>query len=358
MFKIGVIGCGWIAKKVYLPLLNSMDNVCLFAAFDTDERSITSLKEKYEIPVICKNFKEFIELPLDAVIIATPNYTHSYYANCSLECGKHVLCEKPVAFSKSKLQETVSIANKNKRIFFPALVNRFRKDVQYFKEKSCEIGKITDIDVCWIRKSGIPKLGSWITNEGYSGGGALIDIGTHIIDIGLMFVDNLQVEKVEASFGVIDNIEKHRSSWNDMKTSISLPINVETSSAGKIFFKDVIMNYDVSWCSNVDEDITCIKLYGENGTAVLKTLFGFSKDYIRDTIEISIIKNNTIRDSIFLSMENTFAQDAFKALLNAFIDCTEGKDNSILKMNDAFYVVDIIEKLYSKQGEEIYVYSV
>lgn len=358
MIKFGIIGCGWIAEKVYLPLLKSFDNACLHAIFDTDEKKLVSLKEKYEIPVISNSFKDFLKLPFDAVIIATPNDTHSYYTNCSLEGGKHVLCEKPVAFSKLEIEETIAIAKKNNKVFFPALVNRFRKDVQYLKGKSCEIGKITDIEVSWVRKSGIPKLGSWITNKSYAGGGALIDIGTHIIDIGLMFIKEPKVKSVEAKFGIADNIEKYQSSWNYTKSNVSLPINVETCSYGKILFNDVVMNYNVNWCADVVEDMTCIRLCGERGSIFLRTLFGFSKNYIQDKLEFSIEKNNVIKETIFFPIENSFAIDAFKRLLSTFIDSIEGRDNPFLKMNDAIYVVDVIEELYRGQGDKTYVHRI
>lgn len=351
MVKFGIIGCGWIVQKVYLPLLNSLDNACIYAIFDTDEQKLTSIKEKFNIPVISKNLKDFLDVPTDAVIIASPNYTHSYYSNCSLESGKHVLCEKPVAFSKTDIEATITLAKKNNRIFFPSLVNRFRKDVQCLKEKSYEIGEITNIEVSWIRKSGIPKLGSWTTNKSYSGGGALIDIGTHIIDVGLMFVKKPKVESVETRFGTVNDIERHQANWNYNQTGTSLPVNVETWSCGKIDFKDIMINYNVSWCSDVDEDITYIKLYGEKGIIYMRTLFGFSKNSIQNMIKISIKKNNKSKETIFFSMENSFAFDAFKGLLNSFISSIEGRENPILKMSDAVYVVGIIEELYRRQGE-------
>ena len=65
-------------------------------------------------------------------MIATPNNTHTYYTDMALNAGKHVLCEKPVALSKKDIESTISIADKSQKIFIPALVNRFRPDIQKF----------------------------------------------------------------------------------------------------------------------------------------------------------------------------------------------------------------------------------
>ena len=210
MFKIGVIGCGWIAKKVYLPLLNSMDNVCLFAAFDTDERSIASLKNKYEIPVIGKNFKEFIELPLDAVIIATPNYTHSYYANCSLECGKHVLCEKPMAVTLEQCREMVEQAQRSGKYLMIGQNQRFAPAHVKAKQllESGVIGTVRTFKTCfghdgpdnWSIDSG---TSNWFFDKSKSAFGAFADLGVHKTDL-ICFLLNSRVVEVQASITTLD----------------------------------------------------------------------------------------------------------------------------------------------------------
>lgn len=345
MIKIGIIGCGWIAEKVYLPIILHSNNSCVYAIYDPNKHQLSLIKEKYDIPFVYNSLDDFLDSPIDAVIITSPNNTHSYYSNCSLMAGKHVLCEKPVAFTVLDFKKTLSLANLNKKVFFPGLVNRYRKDVHIFKNKSKNIGKVKDIEAYWKRKCGIPKPGSWITNNNYAGGGALIDIGTHLIDIALMFIDNYEIKSVNSEFGTIRDVNKFKSNWNNNKSNSSFPFDVETYSFGKIKFENSVLNYHVDWCANINEDITYIKLYGENGTAALKTLFGFSNNYLRDNIEISIEPNNGTRENIYFPIENSFNIYAFELLINSFINQIND-NNSTMEIKNTINTINIIENLY------------
>lgn len=141
-------------------------------------------------------------------MIATPNNTHTYYTDMALNAGKHVLCEKPVALSKKDIESTISIADKSQKIFIPALVNRFRPDIQKFIRLVALIGEIKEIEVSWTRKSGIPKPGTWITNKAATGEGVMIDISTHILDICLMLISYKCIKTACLSQGISINAEQ------------------------------------------------------------------------------------------------------------------------------------------------------
>ena len=165
MSKLGIIGCGWIVEKAYLPLIAKMDGVDISAVFDIDYHKAYEIQNKYRVPNVFDNIDCFLSSPLDAVIVATPNNTHTYYSNMALNAGKHVLCEKPVAFCRKDIESTIAIAHNNKKIFLPAFVNRFRKDICKFCELAALIGEIKEMEISWLRKSGIPRPGTWITNK-------------------------------------------------------------------------------------------------------------------------------------------------------------------------------------------------
>ena len=90
------------------------------------------------------------------MIIATPNNTHTYYSDLALNAGKHVLCEKPVALSKNDIESTIFTAQVNQKIFLPALVNRFKKDIQKFSELASLVGEVKEVEVSWIRNRASP----------------------------------------------------------------------------------------------------------------------------------------------------------------------------------------------------------
>lgn len=110
MINLGIIGCGWIAEKAYLSLIAKMNDVDVCAVFDINCQKAHEIQGKYHVLNMFDTIGSLLSSPIDAVIIATPNNTHTQYTNMALSAGKHVLCEKPVALSKNDLASTVATA--------------------------------------------------------------------------------------------------------------------------------------------------------------------------------------------------------------------------------------------------------
>ncbi len=348
MSKLGIIGCGWIVEKAYLPLIAKMNDVDISAVFDIDYHKAHKLQDKYCIPNIFDNIDCFLSSPLDAVIVATPNNTHTYYSDMALNAGKHVLCEKPVAFSKNDIESTTLKARNSKKIFLPAFVNRFRKDIGKFRELVTLIGNVKEIEVSWIRKAGIPRPGTWITNKAAAGGGVTIDIGTHVIDIGLRFLVDKRIQSVKCVQGTAEQVKQNGAQWNtNNDKNQQQKIDVETWAKGEILFVNgAILRFNVDWSSDVNEDITSIKAIGDNGKVMIHTLFGFSNNFTRENIVILYEGMNGEYEKALYPMHNTFALDAFRDMVRYFIDATNKKTSRILQPSDSIYVVDAIEQLY------------
>lgn len=347
MIRIGIIGCGWIVEKAYLPILKKINDIEVNAVFDSDYQKACEVQNKHSISNAFGIIEDLLSSPIDAVIIATPNNTHTYYSDLALNAGKHVLCEKPVALSKEDIESTILIAGKNNKIFIPAFVNRFRSDIQKFSELVSLIGDIKEVEVNWIRKSGIPKPGTWITNKASAGGGVLIDIGTHILDIALMFISDKCIKTACLSQGARVNAEQEGASWNKDTADKKLTFDVETWAKGKVVFEnDSTLLFNVSWAEDVDEDITEIKVLGTDGIAFIKTLFGFSNNFKRDNIKMFYETDDDESKTISLPMKNTFALNAFESLIRYFVGSICGQAMNKLNSSDSVYVVDIIDKLY------------
>ena len=239
------------------------------------------------------------------------------------------------------------------KIFLPAFVNRFRKDIIKFGKLAHLCGNVKEIEVSWIRKSGIPRPSTWITNREKAGGGVLIDIGTHVIDIGLMFVLDKSIKSASLLHGNVDEVQKKRAQWNVNDEGQKLLFDVETWARGEIVFSDdSILKIHVNWSADVSEDTTKIKVIGTNGTISINTLFGFSNNFTRDNIEILYYTKNEKREAYTFPMDNDFAMKAFRDLIKYFIALINGKNTNFLQTSDAIYTVDVIEKLYiSRKGE-------
>ena len=347
MINFGIIGCGWIAEKAYLPLIAKMDDISVNAIFDINYHKAHEIQDKYRVPNIFDNIDRFLSQSLDAVIIATPNNTHTYYTNITLNSGKHVLCEKPVALSKNDIESTIALAHAKNKIYLPAFVNRFRKDIGRFSKLVALIGEIKEVEVNWVRKSGIPRPGTWITNKATAGGGVLIDIGTHVIDIGLSFLLDKRIQSVKLDQGTVERAEQNGAQWNINNENRQQKFDVETWAKGELlFFNDSILRFNVDWSSDINEDITSIKVVGNHGKTTINTLFGFSNNFKRENIEILYDGTNGENKKVLYPMNNTFASDAFNDMVKYFIDAINGQAAGMLQPSDGVYVVDVIERLY------------
>jgi len=354
--KIGFIGCGWIVENAHIPAFLKQKNSKLAAVFDIEFAKAERLAKKYAIKKYYDNFDNFLESDIEAVIVATPNYSHSYYSLKSLSRGIHVLCEKPVAISTNELLSVIEMARKMKKVFLPGYVNRFRPDILKIKELILgnELGEIREIEAGWLRKSGIPRPGSWFTNKKYSGGGVLIDIGTHILDICLMLIGEQNYQNIELKLSQNNlNLNKTKGAkWFQQTANMAYTIDVEDTAIAKIVCdRNLKIEVKLSWAAPVKADSTYIYIWGPKARLELKTLFGFSNDRLweKDSLEIIDNRNNELIRSY--NLPDNKAMVAFENLANCFVNVIMQKE-TCLSDHEALKVVSIIEQLYNTTTEK------
>ncbi len=134
----------------------------------------------------------------DAVLITTPNRFHEEYAISALEAGLDVLLEKPLAHSLESAERIAAAAAEADGFCMVGFNNRFANPVQVIKhyQDGGRFGKTTHVEANYVRRRGIPGRGSWFTSDHVAGGGALIDIGVHAIDLALYFLDHPEIVEV------------------------------------------------------------------------------------------------------------------------------------------------------------------
>ena len=144
---------------------------------------------KHNIKYAVGSIEELVAIDeIDAVSICTWNNAHAKAAIAAANAGKHVLCEKPMAMTVAEAEEMKEAAEKNNIIFMMGFTNRFRSDSKVIKEMadSGKLGEIYYARTGWFRRRGTP-LG-WFTDLSKSGGGPVIDIGVHVIDLTWYFM--------------------------------------------------------------------------------------------------------------------------------------------------------------------------
>jgi predicted dehydrogenase len=242
----------------------------LIAICDIDQQRLKERGEQLGIPPAMQytDYKEVLALPeLDIVSIALPNFLHAPVTIDALRAGKHVLCEKPLASSAAEAKTMVEEAKTCDRQLMVCFNYRFRDDTRWLMGMR-DAGKLGDVYYAragWLRNVGIPGAGGWFTTKSKSGGGPLIDLGVHILDLTLWLMGYPRAVSVSGStyaqFG-----PRGKKSWS--KASTSGVFDVEDLAAGFVRFENgATLQIETSWGSHTkpNRDDYFVTLYGSEG---------------------------------------------------------------------------------------------
>ncbi len=192
--KIGIIGCGGIANGKHMPSLAAVPQCEMVAFCDIVKERAEKAAKDFGTPdaKVYVDYKELLkDESIDVVHVLTPNIDHSYITVDALHAGKHVMCEKPMAINSAEAKKMLDAAKETGKKLTIGYQNRQRPDAQYIK-RACEEGELGDIyyaRATALRRRGVPTWGVFI-EEDKQGGGPLIDIGTHALDLTLWTMNN------------------------------------------------------------------------------------------------------------------------------------------------------------------------
>lgn len=199
--RVGVVGIGWAGQQ-HLMAYNDLDGVRIVALAGMEQDLRDSLQAEYSIPKAFADWEEMLDHGgLDAISVAVPTFLHAPIAIAALERGIHVLSEKPIARNAVEGRAMVDAARKAGRVLDVAFNHRRRGDIKALKGVIDDggLGRPYYAKASWLRRSGIPTLGSWFTNPELAGGGPLADIGVHALDYALHLLGEPKVVAVSAA---------------------------------------------------------------------------------------------------------------------------------------------------------------
>ncbi|WP_214711814.1 MULTISPECIES: Gfo/Idh/MocA family protein [unclassified Exiguobacterium] len=188
--RIGIIGTGGIAKTAHIPQYIAAGADVVAVMNRTRERG-EAVAEQFGIERVYETVEEMLVTEqLDAVSVCTPNALHKAQVIAALEAGCHVLCEKPPAISAREANEMLAAARKAERTLHYGFHYRHRSDTQLLKRMidAGELGHVYAATALALRRRGIPGWGVF-TDKELQGGGALLDIGVHMLDLALYLMD-------------------------------------------------------------------------------------------------------------------------------------------------------------------------
>lgn len=253
---LGIVGCGIIGHVHGAAAARAGQR--LVAACDTDVSRAHALVERHSGVLATTNVDELLAQPdVDAVVIATPNDTHSALALRALEAGKDILLEKPMALSVEQCQTIIDTARQRERLVQLSFVCRqsiTARAARQFIENG-RLGRIYHGRAMLFRRRGIPGLGNWFTTRQHSGGGVLIDIGVHLIDLLLHLCDSptpLRVSgQTESLFGSPIDQYRYADMWAGPPV-LDGTFDVDDHATATIRCEGgVTFDIGVSWASNL-----------------------------------------------------------------------------------------------------------
>lgn len=261
VLRLGVIGCGGIANGKHMPAEKRNPRAKMVAFCDIIPERAEKAKKEFgdENSAVYTDYKELLKDPtIDAVLVLTHNAEHCHITVDALNAGKHVLCEKPMATSYEEAQKMIEAAKKNNKVLTIGYQNRWRPDSMYMKQMANdgEFGDIYYAEAIAIRRRAVPTWGVFIDEE-KQGGGPLIDIGTHALDLTLHMMNNYEPAYcVGKTFHKLNKNTQTGNAWGDWDVD---RFTAEDAAFGFIVMKNGAVIYlKSSWALNMANPVEAV----------------------------------------------------------------------------------------------------
>lgn len=348
MLKVGVIGVGSISDLHIKPYLKN-EQVELMALCDINENRLQEKGKSYEVEHLYTDYKALLtNEDIDAVSICTWNNSHAEIAIAALEADKHVLVEKPLSMTVDEAEAIEEVVKRTGKILQVGFVRRHGDNIHILKQfiDQGDLGTLYYAKASILRRLGNP--GGWFSDISKSGGGPLIDLGVHVIDICWYMMGRPRPISVSGNTykklgnrSHIENLSFYKAADYDPTLN-----DVEDLANALIRFENGASLYvDVSFTLQAKQDEVSVKLYGDKGGAEIEP-------------ELAIVteKNNTILnvspqvDTLGFDIEKAFSNE-----INHFVSCCLEDKESIAPVADGVNVMKILSAVYesAETGREI-----
>ncbi len=273
--KIGIIGNGGISR-FHANGYRQLPNVEIYALCDINRQRAEAMAREYNVPMerVFTDVNDLVALKeIDAVSVCTWNNAHAPCTIAALRAGKHVLCEKPMATNAIEAAQMEEEARKAGKLLMIGFVRRFGNDCDVVQDfvKMGYFGDLYYAKATYLRRHGCP--GGWFCDKSRSGGGPLIDLGVHVIDlVRYLFGNPRPVSVYGATFDRLANRPGVRTAGGYVSADASgeEPYTVEDFASGMIRFDNgAVLSVETSFSLNLKNDRGDIELFGTQGGAKL-----------------------------------------------------------------------------------------
>lgn len=287
-FRVAIVGLGWVGRSIWLPQLRQHPAFTVTAVVDPHPGSWASVdRQGSDIPVLA----DVDELPagsVDLAVVAVPNHLHCVVACQLLAKGVAVFLEKPVCLSSGEADRLAAAEHSGGAVLLAGSAARYRTDVRALHSLAETLGQIRHVELAWVRARGVPDAGSWFTHRQLAGGGALVDLGWHLLDAVSPLLESTTFDQVVGTISAdFVNNRSCRAAWRQGHSAGLQGEDggdVEDTARGFLVTEDGVSIFlRASWASHEACDATMIKIEGTAGTATLCCTFGFSPNRLRSS---------------------------------------------------------------------------
>lgn len=337
--KIGLIGLGTMANQLGEAVLQGKD-MELYAICTRNPDKLVRYAARWGVERAYTDYRELLADPsVDAVIVATPNYLHAEMTEAALLAGKHVFCEKPPALTAADAKRMMETAQTCGKLLMYGLVFRFSPKHAMIRDLRDQglFGDFYYGKAGVVRRCGAP--GGWFGRRALAGGGPLMDLGPHIIDLAMLVMGNFEPVSVFArTFRAVENMNhvkcyggyqaaEQNEDGSDVEELASVVINAKNGASLLI---------ETSNVSHIPEDRFYMSMLGTKG--------GVDID---PELRISTAKNGYLMDMtpVVDCGEFDYHQGILDEIQN-FADCVAGKCSCVVPAEAGYRLMRIIEAAY------------
>lgn len=354
-FRVGIIGCGGIANGKHMPSIKAINRADMVAFCDLiEERAVKAAKE-YGTPdaKVYTDYKELLkDESIEVIHVCTPNRMHAEISIAAMEAGKDVMCEKPMAKTAADARAMVEAAHRTGRKLTIGYQHRSKAEAIYLKNviDRGDLGEIYYAHSYAIRRRGTPNWGVFL-NEYEQGGGPLIDIATHSLDLTLYLMNNYEPRMVVGTcYKKVENPEEGNP-WGGWPEGAN---TMEDAAFGFIVMKNgATINLESSWALNTIEPVPegSVQLCGTKAGAQIKNGVSINKAEFGKLVDIKPEMGAggvAFYDGVAATPPITEQMRWYDALEN-------GTD-PVVKPEQACVVSEILEAIYTsaKTGRPVY----
>jgi predicted dehydrogenase len=352
---IGIVGCGGIANAKHIPNLLKDARVEIRGICETYAPARIKETIKQFALQNCTAYEKLEDLLSDNSIsiihVCTPNSTHASITIKALEAGKHVMCEKPMATSVEDAVAMWETSKKTGKKLTICSNNRFREDSWILKQLCMDngLGEIYYAKATYLRRRGVPTWGSFL-DKNIQGGGPVIDIGTHALDLALWLMDNHEPKMVYAA--TYNHLGKLTSPANPYGNWKSEEFTTEDFGVGMITMENgATLLLEASWLLNIKEDKNAtVMLCGTKAGADMEHgLHVYSESYGKLSNEELLLDPKGIA---FYKPQSLYGPELE---IHTWIDCILEDSQPVVRPLEMITVMKIIQAFYTsaKTGQPV-----